>query len=444
MVMEAVTFDRRIAAPTATPVVREGSRKSAEAIAPVSIPVTRCEVPLLRNECNDWPEGTWGGISVTKSAAIMSSIAWITERLSLPPMLQEWSSLSHEAGLEKWASGASPCEACAPSPPKLEWVSMGRGKIVALEDPVQAGAYEQRLKRRPPAFSVERRVDPLAKASKAAEVNGQIRISINPMALALRALGSLTPSGQAMEATIEWRIVPHSDLKTELPKLTLSSNKHDPAAEQPPHFSKFAGRPSGYKVLPLRIEQQRSLHWMLAQEAEDADPFMEVEVAEGVLPALRWRLESRATVPHVVRGGVLADEVGYGKTVITIALIDSTPREPRIPPPPLRADGFLQTKATLVLAPSHLLKQWPREVQKFAGGALKCCTIATMADINKLTIKEIQQYDVIVCSITLLRSDLYFARLANWRADTLPASKTTNQRHFGSAYRRRWIGLRTR
>ena len=62
-----------------------------------------------------------------------------------------------------------------------------------------------------------------------------------------------------------------------------------------------------------------------------ADPFEETEVAEGVLPALRWRLEARATVPHVVRGGVLADEVGYGKTVITIALINSLPREKRPP-----------------------------------------------------------------------------------------------------------------
>ena len=91
-----------------------------------------------------------------------------------------------------------------------------------------------------------------------------------------------------------------------------------------------------------------------------------------MLPALGWRLEARARVPRVARGGVLADEVGYGKTVITIALIDAAPRVPRPPPAPLNPNGFLPLKATLVLAPSHLLKQWPREVQKFAGGALKC------------------------------------------------------------------------
>ena len=193
-------------------------------------------------------------------------------------------------------------------------MAQSRSKIVAVEDPVQAGAYEQALKRRPPPFVVERRVDALgangkAPASANADVSGQLRISTNPMALAMRALSLLPPSGLATTAQIDWRIVRHTDQRKPLPLLKLSSNKNDSASEQPPHFQKFSGRPSSFPVLPLRIEQQRSLTWMLAQEADDAEPFVEVEVAEGVLPALRWRLEARARVPHVVRGGVLADEV---------------------------------------------------------------------------------------------------------------------------------------
>ena len=90
--------------------------------------------------------------------------------------------------------------------------------------------------------------------------------------------------------------------------------------------------------------------------------------------------------------------------MITIALIDSMPREVPTPLPPLRAEAFVPLKATLVLAPSHLLKQWPREVEKFSGGALKTIIIHTMSDINKLTIKELQKADVVVCAITLLRN----------------------------------------
>ena len=135
----------------------------------------------------------------------------------------------------------------------------------------------------------------------------------------------------------------------------------------------------------------------------------------------------------MVRGGVLADEVGYGKTVITIALIDAAPRVPRPVPPPLRESSFIAVKTTLVLAPSHLLKQWPGEVSKFSGGALSVRTINTMADLNRLTIKEIQSLDVLVCSITLFRNDLYYQRLANMAGSKSLPSKAS-ARHFLQAY----------
>jgi hypothetical protein len=64
---------------------------------------------------------------------------------------------------------------------------------------------------------------------------------------------------------------------------TLWSNKKDAPAPQPPHFSKY----------PLRPEQQRSLGWMLRQEAS-TETFLEEEVSEDVLAALRWRAEGRA------------------------------------------------------------------------------------------------------------------------------------------------------
>ena len=69
---------------------------------------------------------------------------------------------------------------------------------------------------------------------------------------------------------------------TPLP-FTLSSNKTDAPADQPPHFKRY----------PLRPEQLRSLGWMLQQERQPRS-FVEEEVIEARLPALRWRAEGRA------------------------------------------------------------------------------------------------------------------------------------------------------
>ena len=67
---------------------------------------------------------------------------------------------------------------------------------------------------------------------------------------------------------------------------------------QPPHFKKYL----------LRPEQQRSLGWMLKQEAS-TEKFVEEEVEEAVLPALGWRAEGRAERAVLVRGGIVADQV---------------------------------------------------------------------------------------------------------------------------------------
>ncbi|CAE7818718.1 RAD5B [Symbiodinium sp. CCMP2592] len=97
-----------------------------------------------------------------------------------------------------------------------------------------------------------------------------------------------------------------------------------------------ASNPAAFKEFPLREEQLRSLAWMYAQEAR----------SEGL------------------RGGLLADKMGYGKTATTIGLL-SEDRASNSPSP--RPWGYIKNPATLIMCPAHLVEQWEEEFFKFLG-----------------------------------------------------------------------------
>lgn len=68
-------------------------------------------------------------------------------------------------------------------------------------------------------------------------------------------------------------------------------------------------------ILPLRKEQRRSLTWMMSREkqGEDAAVFVEEEISEATLGPLAWRAEGKAYRSITRAGGILADDVGFGK-----------------------------------------------------------------------------------------------------------------------------------
>ena len=91
-----------------------------------------------------------------------------------------------------------------------------------------------------------------------------------------------------------------------------------------------------------------------------------------MLAPLRWRAEARVSRKTVARGGIVADQVGYGKTAITVGLIDSSPDTvPGEGLSPEELSGKHPVKATLIIVPSQLMGQWPKEIKKFTGSALR-------------------------------------------------------------------------
>eukprot|EP00026_Physarum_polycephalum_P000576 Phypoly_transcript_00577.p1 GENE.Phypoly_transcript_00577~~Phypoly_transcript_00577.p1 ORF type:complete len:1459 (+),score=393.26 Phypoly_transcript_00577:191-4378(+) len=373
--------------------------------------VLRCEIPLKMAESNIsiWGNETWKKIDLTKSSAIFRELAWLTQRFQIPPVLSSWKTV------ETPVDDVERCEECAPVPPAVKLIS---GVRSFREDPKEASVYEQMLKQRP---------DPLViKLRKDGDVR-KICISVNPATLLQRAYATLPPNPYVSAALrFSWRIVEHTMFSETLTPFTMLSNRHDAAHEQPPHFKKY----------PLRPEQQRSLGWMIRQEATDL-PFEEEEVTETVLPNLGWRLEAQVIRPVLVRGGIIADQVGYGKTAITLGLIDAAPV-----PPHKNLFGHIPLKATLIVVPPHLMRQWPNEISRFTGDHFNVVQITTLMQLKKLTIKNLQKADIVVVASSLFYSPIYlsyFSHLSGGKE--LPAAFG---RIFTSIYSQNLTKLRER
>lgn len=267
--------------------------------------------------------------------------------------------------------------------------------------------------------------------------SGALRVLIRPGVLLMRMLrrGTALPAARFI-----WRVVDNeassaSGLATaarpasaeSMGEFSLLSNLEDPAHTQPPSFQEF----------PLRREQLRSLGWMVNQERRRTEPFV-TELRDFVAcpDAQHWRLEGSLRCEyHGVKGGVLADSIGYGKTACTIGLIDCTSTE-QLPIVPHPFKGFIPSRATLVLAPTNLHSQWVGEIKKFTGDSLKVLSVPTCAQLKRLTLKELAEADVVVATYRLFYSSAYLKRLQELAREHVPGF--TFPRRAGQAITGEW------
>lgn len=347
-----------------------------------------CKVSLNDHAGPEWSRRVWQEVEKIHERPIFRALAWLLERVqNVGESFKGW----HDVDFPEDFCN---CSRCAPIPPKIEWVRVGK-KVVAVEDPVQAGEYERRLKRRPSAFITQLRVGD--------DNVGTVRIGLNIPSLLHRALSHLPSENRTETPQLSWRLdtnyIPLATVN--LPKFVLKSNKLDEEHPQPPSFK-----------IPLRKEQLRSLTWMISQESKESSLFMEEEIAEAILEPLGWRAEGRAQRPVRVQGGVLADQVGYGKTAITLGLIDCTSKSvDQALAQRGRLSGKIPVKATIVVVPPHLTRQWESEVRKFTGKRFKVLVISSLANLNSTTIEDVQEADIVVVAATLFKSPLYLENL---------------------------------
>ena len=283
--------------------------------------VEQCRNALSYVATSGERSSTWIDVNIQKSGKVFDALTFVTAKLPQPAHVHQWTPLDTASGIINGDDGDYVvCGKCAPPRPSIRWTVVTKGKkkqYLPQEDGREAAAYERAIKTRPSPFNVQLK---LSSAVGMETIVVDVRFGMNAVALTQSALGLFPRESYARKSMLhdasrngkstmdsdcifEWRVQPHVEDVSQsagcFPKLILSSNKNDKPASQPPNFKKY----------PLRPEQLRSLSWMLAQEATTS-PFYEEEVAEGILSKLGWRAEGRVRRPVMVRGGLIADEVG--------------------------------------------------------------------------------------------------------------------------------------
>ena len=392
--------------------------------------ILSCKVPLDEDENIGWPTEGWAFVDQGNEARQFASFSWLMERIKdLGGFPDRWRSVS-------LPYTHTHCQICAPNKPEIRWrreEAHNTIKQIPYEDPQQAGPYECAVKARPSPFIAQVQVD--------RSNTGRLVIALNIQTLVHRTLG-LFPELTSYEGTeVSWRLSTHHVLQASnpLPEFVLSNNKTD---GHKPHT--FMGKFDDGTPFSLRPEQERSLSWMIAQEDKEASPFYEQEIQEACLSSLGWRAEVRVRRAQHVRGGVLADEVGYGKTITTLALIDYQKRvtETGFQGPQLRSTakgqstadktlpvhgfaGRVPLKGTLILVPTTLIPQWQKQAKKFLGKNYTILIIKTVTQLVHLAISDFENADVMIAPWTMLTSDSYLRRLSQFAA--LPEAPPTLQ-----------------
>ncbi|KAF1985777.1 hypothetical protein K402DRAFT_404904 [Aulographum hederae CBS 113979] len=362
--------------------------------------------------------------------AFFKRFSWALEAGTKIPTLGFWQNItdqivSHDSDLGR-------CECCAPVLPMTKWrlkepkktkapkkpkKSPRDEKIASVaipyEDQKDATTFEKAFKKRPDALSLQ-------VGFKKSEVS--LSLGINLASMAHRAHAQLGLVGSTGTSLVEWKLDTRyiAPIAGNFPRFTLRNNDQDTPH---PLISEMSQ--------PLRSEQLRSLAWMRSRESSDPVPFTLEAIEEAHLPHLKWRAEVRVQHEVKIKGGIVADHVGFGKTATTLAMIEAEFLEKSteaIVDELEAAYGsyFVNVAATLVICDSKLVNQWAKAVEKFLNKSRyvrdkDVLVLRSWAQLEKLKIKDFKDAKIIIISWALLNNDSgYLQKLAEFVASPRP------------------------
>jgi len=420
------------------------------------------ELPLPLTTVSRWTNGGQPGrpnfysVPPTRLEGFLRDIAFACPRIFD-------AGRSHIQGLALRGRGIEVafCVECCIAPPKNHWhCPDGTSAARPWEDPDIVERFERRLKMLPPPFAASVK---FTGKSFQDHSNGTLNINftLNTRTLPSRAMAHLaygTRSGFFSKALVQyskvycevdWCYHPETTLDSLTPFHTaihgtsdLCGLKEDVFQDEIAnyHIDIPCFRDAGHL---LRDDQIGAVRWMIGREVCPA-AYPETELEEVVLPGMNTRIIGRAIFENdgsilCCRGGVAAHDIGYGKTVLVIALLeimrafDSTQSIPkRVAAAALwsisshRRETFIHLKATLIIVPGHISNQWISEFRKF-GSKATIIKIPDVKTLEKQSLATLIGADVIVVSEEFFRSTAYIENIDRLGATPESKSKPSNR-----------------
>jgi len=309
------------------------------------------------------------GRSGTRNAKRLSIVASpsllkLAAEGKLPLTLSEWYSLPDVSSL-------GTCKIHVPPRPSETWKRRSREKGDVFErcyNAEESNEYYHMLLKRPTAFK-----------AKVSQTDGKLVLSMNPYVAVHRAASIL--GGEETD---------HVDIDYCLSELS-SMGEPDTKDFKVPNSDEFTPTHVPELELPLYPRQAKALTRMMDIERGKVK-FPEEEHSEHILPGVGWCLIGKASKKSPLRGGVLGDAIGSGKTVVTIALILKGAKTARANQN--AAEG--RSGATLIVVPPGLVKQWDDERKKFTKDKLKCIIIDCTNKLKKTSVEDICNADIVI------------------------------------------------
>ena len=178
-------------------------------------------------------------------------------------------------------------------------------------------------------------------------------------------------------------------------------------------------------TLQLRGHQQRSLEWM--RTVEQLSTLAPLRYAGNLRITDTWYVDTEeeclTTNPSWreahVRGGVLADWAGAGKTAVVLTHCQLPPRSQPVQHRPLAARG------SLIVVPLNLTSQWMQEVERFCKPTTSVCRMTSVADLRSTCLDDLLKADIVITTFQFLRDSRPYAHVVE---DTVSVSLGIDRR----------------